>query len=358
MPQSKKSSASAFCCTLLFLYCIHAQIQTVDFSCTKSPALMGNKHSKVAKTPYDILGLDTTSTRHEIKARYKHLIIRTHPDTCKNHTADTSTNAVEVIQAYNTLMKSPPVFEVYTQQLFKKDIRKYASDFFERVADYCKIANYPRFDDPDFERFYYFFTNFRTQAEFETEQEQNTFCLSVRRIARVVRSLDKRMDMAIHTPASSFSSSSTSVHSSLNKQPKCNTPKTYPFNCCECNKGFHCRNQLLNHFNSKKHLVKISTVSSTPQQYIQEQIAKIVAIHPDTQAPISTNNQATTPSYVDALNTPRETNQQNHQEPKKAYKKEPVAFRTCSKCKLVLDGREDLLLHMKANHQSTGSSNP
>ncbi|TBU19574.1 hypothetical protein CWI42_010460 [Ordospora colligata] len=313
---------------------------------------MGNKHSKVTKTPYEILGLDTTSTRHEIKTRYKQLIIKIHPDTHKNHAKDTSINAAEVNEAYNILMKSPPVFEAYTQELFKQDVRKYAGDFFERVANYCKITNYPRFDDPGFEQFYYFFTNFRAQAEFETEQEQNTFCLNVRKIARMVRSIDKRMDIVLHTTTPSF-------HSSLNKQPRCNTPKVYPFNCNECSKGFHCRNQLLNHLNSKKHLIKISTISDTPGKYIQEQIAGIITIHPDTQAPVNPDNQTTTPSDTDTPSSVlNEANQSDHQKPKKSYKREPVAFRTCSKCKLILDGREDLLLHMKANHQSTGSSNP
>ncbi|ADM10908.1 DnaJ-like protein [Encephalitozoon intestinalis ATCC 50506] len=296
---------------------------------------MGNRHSQIKKSPYEILDLSPISTKREIKDRYKTLILEVHPDVQKVHSSQASKEAVEIMEAYRSIMKSPPRFEFYNEELFRKDLRKYAEDFFERVSDYCGIPSAPKFGDPDFERFYQVFSNFRTQKTFETEEEKSEFCRNVRRIARVVRSLDKRANVE---------SLSIEVYQPSPKAKE-KKIKTYPFSCSHCDKGFHSRNQVINHFRSKKHFEKVSLVSETPKEYVENQIQEIA--EEDFSEPVCE-------PCVDQIpeNAERHCAEEQETPKKPTGRQEPVPFRTCAECKIVFGGRAELLMHLKTAHKN------
>lgn len=289
---------------------------------------MGNKQSKVKRTSHEVLGLPPTSTKQEVKDQYKRMILKAHPDAHRTHTSEASTEAAEIIAAYTSIMKSPPILELYTEALFKTDLRKYADDFFERVSDYSGTSA-PKFSDPEFERFYQIFTNFRTQKTLDTTEQE--FCLKVRKIARMVRSLDKRT-----------CESAPVVERKVPIKVKEKKSKIYPFNCGCCRKGFNSSNQLLDHLRSKKHLEKISEDVEDPREYVRKQISEIAGEEAEQEA------QDTVEEEMDENKTVVE--QKANDVTKKYFKQEPVVFRTCAKCKLVFSTRSQLFSHLKETH--------
>ncbi|WEL37801.1 DnaJ domain-containing protein [Encephalitozoon hellem] len=295
---------------------------------------MGNRQSKVKKSPHEILSLSPVSTKKEVKDRYRTLILETHPDSQKVHSSQAPKEAMEIMEAYTSIIRSPPQFEFYTEELFREDLRKYAEDFFERICDYCRIPGAPKFSDPDFERFYQIFTNFRTQKEFTTEEEKSEFCRNVRKVARVVRSLDKRINIDSFSVAINVKP----------PRPKERKVKDHPFNCSHCNKGFHSRNQIIDHFRSRKHFERISMVSGDPKKYIENQVQEI-----------SCQNESET-AQKPCMEKEPEAVEVHEVKEKNAAKKtgsrqEPAPFRTCAECRIVFSSRSELLMHLKTGHR-------
>lgn len=291
---------------------------------------MGNKQSKTKRPPHEVLGLPPTSTRQEIRDQYKRLILKVHPDFQRVHASNAPAEASEIIGAYTELMRSPPAFEFYTEGLFRSDLRKYADDFFERVGSYCKISA-PTFSSPDFERFYQIFTNFRTHKEFDSREDRDAFCLNVRRVAKMVRGLDRRMSVA---PV---------IEKKVVPRTREKKVKTYPFNCEHCRKGFNSPNQILNHFRSRKHFENVRDKAESPEAYVKNQISEL-SHHDETDRPApDTVSDDTQP--VDEVPVPGPTCNA-----KREFKQEPTPFRTCAICKLVFKTRTELFSHLRTTH--------
>lgn len=298
---------------------------------------MGNKQSRIKRPPHDVLGLPTTATRQEVRDSYRRLILKAHPDARRVHSSEASGEAVEIMEAYTSMMRSPPSFSLYTEDLFRTDLRKYAEDFFERVATYCELVGAPKFSSPDFERFYHMFINFRTQRPFDTDEERVSFCRSVRNIARIVHGLDRRVN-----------TDPVTVDASPAARPKVKEKKAkvYSFSCTHCAKGFHSRNQAIDHFRSKKHLEKVALVSHSPQEYIERQISEISL--PDLPKESLDIPAEPAPPYPVDTKTPEQD-----PVPKVAvYRQEPAPFRTCAKCRLVFSTRTELFTHLKTSHKA------
>lgn len=291
---------------------------------------MGNRQSKIEKSPYEVLGLSPVSTRREVKDCYRTLILKAHPDVQKVHSSKAPKEAMEIMEAYTSIMRSPPGFELYTEELFGRDLRKYADDFFERISDYCRIPGAPKFSDPDFERFYQVFTNFRTQKVFDTEEEKSEFCRNVRKVARIVKGLDKRI---------SIDSFPVEAHPAPPKSREKKT-KLYPYNCEHCSKGFHSHNQIIDHFRSRKHFERVRLVSEDPKKYIENQLQEITCQDPSEiiQEPCTEKEPEIMEDHkIEEQSTVKKT----------GPIKEPAPFRTCAECKAVFNSRAELLMHLK-----------
>jgi curved DNA-binding protein CbpA len=292
---------------------------------------MGSKQSKVAKTPFEILGVPPTATREEIREKYRRTILEIHPDIQHRHVSKTTGDASEVIAAYAQLTKSLPPLEEYTEELFRSDMRKYGDDLFERISDYFKIRT-PKFSSPDFERFYYIFTNFTTAKEFETKEERDKCCRNVRRIARMLRQMDGRM----------CDEKPIQVERKAPPPPKEKKIKTYPIQCDECSKGFHSTNQLLNHLRSRKHLERVSKTTGDPRKYVEDQILRITGME-RAEEEIKEEH----PREVEAEDEPRA----EEERPRTELRREPLPFRTCSRCRLIFDNRAELFVHLRVSHR-------
>ncbi|KMV66711.1 hypothetical protein M970_010400 [Encephalitozoon cuniculi EcunIII-L] len=295
---------------------------------------MGSRHSRIKKSPHEVLGLSPVSTRKEIRDRYKSLILKVHPDVQKVHSSQASKEAVEIMDAYTSIMKSPPLFEFYNEELFREDLRKYAEDFFERISDYCGIPGAPKFCSPDFERFYHMFTNFRTQKAFGTEEERSEFCRGVRRVARIVRDLDKRIG------TDSFPVEIPPAPARVKERKT----KTYPFNCTHCEKGFHSQNQIINHFRSRKHFERVGLTEKTPRKYIENQIQEVTQ-----QNSIEVVQKPHREEKPESLESCKIEEQGDIK--KTTARQEPIPFRTCAKCRTVLSSRSELLMHLRTDHK-------
>jgi curved DNA-binding protein CbpA len=294
------------------------------------PSDMGSKQSKVARTPSEVLGLAPTATRAEIRERYRSLILQAHPDIQHRHVSKTTAEASEVITAYSRLMKELPPLEEYTEELLKSDLKKYADDVFERIGEYFG-AKAPKFSSPDFERFYCIFTNFTTTRDFELPEEKTKCCRNIRRIARTVRRLDGRIceDKPIEAES----------RVAIPREKKI---KEYPICCEQCSKGFHSINQLLNHFRSRKHLEKAGEVAEDPRRYVEEQIQGITGARREEDMRVENIEEVHMEEAVAPAEEPR---------PKAELRKEPLPFRTCSRCRLIFDSRSELFVHLRTSHR-------
>lgn len=283
----------------------------------------------VKRSPHEILGVEPTSTKQEVKEQYKRLILRVHPDVQRVHVSDASREASEIIGSYTAIMKSPPQTELYTEELLRTNLRKYADDFFERISEYCGM-DAPRFSEPDFERFYHIFTNFKTQRDFESREARERFCLGVRTVARAVRSLDRRMHV---------------VSASVERAPAPSSSRErkireYPFGCEHCGKGFNSPNQTINHLRSRKHFDRISMAVENPREYIDAQISEI-AQDDERESSVEEESVEEEPVPVEICERPR-----------KELRLEPLAFRTCATCRAVFTTRTELFAHLKAAHKT------
>ncbi|XP_015189623.1 PREDICTED: uncharacterized protein LOC107073459 [Polistes dominula] len=185
---------------------------------------MGNKQSKI-KTPYEILNIEPTSTKNEIRSAYIKLMLLHHPTRQKKSDPQ---KAVDITNAYTTIKSSTPLFEYYTEELFKKDFMKYAADFYERIGDFCGIVS------PDF------ITNYIELDD------------------RIVKEDTKALKKPV--------TSSVTVERKPNIKPYC---------CNECKKNFKSKNQLINHYNSKKHYLAVEEMVEDPKLFVQRQIQSI-----------------------------------------------------------------------------------
>ncbi|KAI5151046.1 hypothetical protein ENBRE01_1865, partial [Enteropsectra breve] len=204
---------------------------------------------KGERAPYEVLGIAKEETLKGTKKAYLRL-------------SYLSKDNEELLLSYNNAYeecKKKLYVEIYIPSLFDSDFKKYAEDFFERLAVVYQQKAAPGFLDPDYVGFYRYWGKFR---DGDAKQEN-----AIRSIIKYVKSKDPRnitsKDVmknredtmkkgAIKKRDDAMKKGAMKNRDDADSQ-KIRVKKEWKILCKNCDKGFNSRNTLNDHLKSRQH---------------------------------------------------------------------------------------------------------
>ncbi|TBU02136.1 hypothetical protein CWI37_0547p0010 [Hamiltosporidium tvaerminnensis] len=252
---------------------------------------MGQRQSKpIIKSSYDILEVDENATREEIRKKYVQLLQKNHPN--MNPTGSNE-KTVEIIRAYKEIMKiieqkeaEPPKMEeleIYTVNYFNTQSK---DDFYIKVNKlYSRIYNKgPQFgfeNSRNFSGFYDFFKKYKTwnNSQNEDTEFQKKYSYKIREITNIICMLDPRIKKPTKKDTKVVNRKEVNIFIEKEFEDEeyfVETKIQTTFLCDFCSKKYKSKNQLLNHFRSKKHLEGVSYHNTEPTKFIDSQISELM----------------------------------------------------------------------------------
>lgn len=299
------------------MICVNISIkENVKYSFyTNLTPYMGNRTSKAkAKTPWEILGVDPTSTKEEVRSRFIHLV--------KKGVRQ------EIVTAYEEIKRGAPPLEYYSEDLLRRDLEKYGRDVYQKIGEYTGVVT--RWGSPEF---YRVFLNFQSPVK-------GDFNLRVRQLTRMIKRLTTTRIDVQHVVDSEHVVDSVHV---VNNEHVVNIVVEKEFKCEGCCKGFRSTNQLLNHYRSRKHKDKYTQEEIERHiQSLSQCVVEEVQI-PSTSTPPTQCEEETSTQHSTQLSS-------NHL----LSSRDPPIFRTCSQCKVVFPTRREMVTHIKERHPRGG----
>ncbi|EOB12458.1 DnaJ [Nosema bombycis CQ1] len=285
--------------------------------------------------PHEVLGLPPLFTKSQARSQYLKLV---------------RSNPFLYNSAYDCIKRDPPNLNLYNNDVLRDST--YVIDLFDRIGDFSGFKC-PEFRSPDF---YKKFKNYQSPRKFKREEERNLFNFKVRKIIKEVykiyeQDVDMVVDDSIKVEGSIKVDDSIKVVEASNEGVyTTNVKKEKQFKCEYCSKGFRSKNQLINHFKSKKHFEKIKEKEEEPKGFIKKQIEKCEEGKGGgvEEGGSEVNEGGEVKVEEGGI---EDDNNNNTFIPSPYISKDPIAFRTCSRCNKRFDTRIKMIEHIKKEHK-------
>lgn len=216
-----------------------------------------------------------------------------------------------------------------------------SEDFFMKVCTAYTIITTIAFSDPDFVKFYRFWNNLII--------DDRTIKYKVSKIVQLIKKNDpreknaKEEKMCFDTPKQ------------INKVVKeKKQEKKWKIYCESCKKGFNNENTLNDHLKSKQHksncngcqCIKKEDAETIEDILIEKEFMGNGLIEDESIKTDLEDNKPTKIKNKEVKDLKIETTANDQRK----RSNEHVIFRTCGICKLVLETREDILIHLRNEH--------